>query len=160
MTKPLFLGRSTCVGFNSNEKPSLEIGEHVEVEKQVVDLILSNDVVGLDLSLIVLCLFAIERGNVVFLDWKRVSSAIQRFGPKRRIREREGGEGRGETYLKDFEILYILAFTVEDFSYDHGTIIVWSGCDGSEFSFGRVEENSVLFEPVEQFGDRVNHLRA
>lgn len=54
MTKALLIGRTARVGLDSDEEASLEVGESVEVEEEVVDLILSDDVVGLDLALVVL----------------------------------------------------------------------------------------------------------
>jgi hypothetical protein len=54
VTKALLIGRTARVGLDSDEEAALKVGEGVEVEEEVVDLILGDDVVGLYLTLVVL----------------------------------------------------------------------------------------------------------
>lgn len=54
MTKALLIGRTARVGLDADEEAALKVGEGVEVEEEVVDLILRDDVVGLHLTLVVL----------------------------------------------------------------------------------------------------------
>ena len=54
MTESLILGKLTRVRFHADEKSTSKVGESVEIEKEVVDLILSDDIVRLYLSLIIL----------------------------------------------------------------------------------------------------------
>lgn len=54
VTKVLLFRRQARVGLDTNEEAALKVGERVEVEKQVVDLVLGNDTARGDLTLVVL----------------------------------------------------------------------------------------------------------
>lgn len=54
MPKALLVGRSACIGFDSDQEATLKVTQSVQVEKEVVDLVLRDDIVRLQLPLIVL----------------------------------------------------------------------------------------------------------
>lgn len=54
MTESLLHRSEGSVRFDSDQEPSLEIGEFVEVDEERVDLILRENIVHLELALIIL----------------------------------------------------------------------------------------------------------
>lgn len=54
MTESLLIRRPARVGLDANKESALKVGERVEVEEEVMDLVLRDDIVGLHLTLIVL----------------------------------------------------------------------------------------------------------
>lgn len=54
MTESLIFRQLTRVRLHSDEKPAGKVGECVEIEEEVVDLILGDNIVRLHLSLIIL----------------------------------------------------------------------------------------------------------
>lgn len=50
----LLFSWETGVCFYANEKASLKVGERVQVKKEIMNLVLRDDIVRLDLSLIIL----------------------------------------------------------------------------------------------------------
>lgn len=137
MTESLAVSGLTGVRLHADEEPSLEVGERIEVEEEVVDLVLRDDIVRGDLALVVLR----ARGAALGAETARNSP-------------------RKPTHLQHLEILDILSLAIEDLPHDHRPVVRRPlGSCWFRGNLRRGKQNALLLQAVQQLRDRVDDLK-